>query len=60
MMNVATEENVAPLSIPEAQTISNSQDQKLLEQLAETIKVIGDRLDQDTEFNESVEDMDLC
>lgn len=54
VMNVATEENVSPLSIPEARTISNRQDQKLVEQLAETIKVIGDKLDQDTEFNESV------
>ncbi|KAI7803187.1 bcl2-associated X protein [Triplophysa rosa] len=55
VMNVATEGNVTPLSILEVRTISNSQDQKLVEQLAETIKVIGDKLDQDTEFNDMID-----
>ncbi|KAA0705693.1 hypothetical protein E1301_Tti004455 [Triplophysa tibetana] len=52
LMEVETEGNVTPLSILEVRTISNIQDQKLVEQLAETIKVIGDKLDQDTEFND--------
>lgn len=60
LMNVATEGNVTPISILEVPRISNIQDQKLVEQLAETIKVIGDKLDQDTEFNESVYDFGLC
>lgn len=54
VMSVAAEVHAAPPSLPKARTISNSQDQKLVEQLAETIKVIGDRLDQDKAFNESV------
>lgn len=54
VMNVATESNTAPPSLPEAKPISNSQDQMLVQQLANTIKVIGDKLDQDQAFNESV------
>lgn len=54
VMNVAAEGNAAPPDLPEAPPISNSQDQKLVQQLAETIKVIGDRLDQDQAINESV------
>lgn len=54
VMSVAAEGNAAPLALPEDQPISNSQDQMLVQQLAETIKVIGDRLDQDQAFNESV------
>ncbi|XP_065133652.1 apoptosis regulator BAX-like isoform X2 [Paramisgurnus dabryanus] len=52
-MSVATKGNAAPVSLPEAPAISNSYDQKLVEQLAETIRVIGDKLDQDTEFNDA-------
>ncbi|XP_051569543.1 BCL2 associated X, apoptosis regulator b [Myxocyprinus asiaticus] len=55
VMNMAVEGNAAPLSLPEAQPISNRQDQKLVEQLAETIRVIGDRLDQDTGFNDMID-----
>lgn len=54
VMSVAAEGNAAPPALPEDQPISNSQDQMLVQQLAETIKVIGDRLDQDQAFNESV------
>ncbi len=54
MMSVAAEGHAAPPALPEARPINNSQDQKLVEQLAKTIKVIGDRLDQDKAFNESV------
>lgn len=49
-----TEGNAAPPALPEAKPISNSQDQILVQQLANTIKVIGDKLDQDQAFNESV------
>ncbi|XP_055049919.2 BCL2 associated X, apoptosis regulator b [Misgurnus anguillicaudatus] len=55
VMTVATEGNAAPVSLPEAPAISNSQDQKLVEQLAETIRVIGDKLDHDTEFNDMID-----
>ncbi len=54
MLSVAAEGHAAPPALPEARPINNSQDQKLVEQLAKTIKVIGDRLDQDKAFNESV------
>ncbi|KAF4116095.1 BCL2 associated X, apoptosis regulator b [Onychostoma macrolepis] len=55
VMSVATEVHAAPPALPEARPISNSQDQKLVEQLAETIKVIGDRLDQDKAFNDMID-----
>ncbi|XP_051987824.1 BCL2 associated X, apoptosis regulator b [Xyrauchen texanus] len=55
VMNVAVEGNASPLSLPEAQPISNRKDQQLVEQLAETIRVIGDRLDQDTGFNDMID-----
>ncbi|XP_055049921.1 apoptosis regulator BAX-like [Misgurnus anguillicaudatus] len=51
VMTVATEGNA--VTLPEVPAISNSYDQKLVEQLAETIRVIGDKLDQDTEFNDA-------
>lgn len=55
VMNVAAEGNAALPDLPEARPISNSQDQKLVQQLAETIKVIGDRLDQDQAFNDMID-----
>lgn len=55
VMSVAAEVHAAPPALPKARTISNSQDQKLVEQLAETIKVIGDRLDQDKAFNDMID-----
>jgi len=54
VMNVAAEGNEDPPELPEVRPLSNTHDQKLVQQLAETIKVIGDRLDQDQAFNESV------
>lgn len=51
-MSVAAEVHAAPPALPNAQPMNNSQDQKLVEQLAKTIRVIGDRLDQDKAFNE--------
>ncbi|XP_067231047.1 BCL2 associated X, apoptosis regulator b isoform X3 [Chanodichthys erythropterus] len=54
-MSVAAEGNAAPPALPEDQPISNSQDQMLVQQLAETIKVIGDRLDQDQAFNDMID-----
>lgn len=54
VMSVAAEGNAAPPALPEDQPISNSRDQQLVQQLAETIKVIGDRLNQEKAFNESV------
>ncbi|RXN33692.1 apoptosis regulator BAX-like protein [Labeo rohita] len=55
VMSVTAEVHAAPPALPEARPISNSQDQKLVEQLAETIKVIGDRLDQDKAFNDMID-----
>ncbi|XP_048061208.1 BCL2 associated X, apoptosis regulator b isoform X4 [Megalobrama amblycephala] len=55
VMRVAAEGNAAPPALPEDQPISNSQDQMLVQQLAETIKVIGDRLDQDQAFNDMID-----
>ncbi|XP_067231048.1 BCL2 associated X, apoptosis regulator b isoform X4 [Chanodichthys erythropterus] len=55
VMSVAAEGNAAPPALPEDQPISNSQDQMLVQQLAETIKVIGDRLDQDQAFNDMID-----
>lgn len=55
VMSVAAEAHAAPPALPEARPISNSQDQKLVEQLAETIKVIGDKLDQDKAFNDMID-----
>ncbi|XP_067272396.1 BCL2 associated X, apoptosis regulator b isoform X5 [Pseudorasbora parva] len=55
VMNVAAEGNAAPPDLPEDRPISNRQDQKLVLQLAETIKVIGDRLDQDQAFNDMID-----
>ncbi|KTG00552.1 hypothetical protein cypCar_00015308 [Cyprinus carpio] len=54
VMSAAAKVHSAPPALPEARPISNCQDQKLVEQLAETIKAIGDRLNQDKSFNESV------
>uniref|UniRef100_A0A672JV71 Apoptosis regulator BAX-like n=1 Tax=Sinocyclocheilus grahami TaxID=75366 RepID=A0A672JV71_SINGR len=53
--SVAAEVHAAPPALPEARPISNCQDQKLVEQLAKTIKVIGDRLDQDKSFNDMID-----
>lgn len=50
-----TEGNAAPPALPEAKPISNSQDQILVQQLANTIKVIGDKLDQDQAFNDMID-----
>ncbi|XP_052403001.1 apoptosis regulator BAX isoform X4 [Carassius gibelio] len=55
VMSVAAEMHAAPPALPEARPISNCQDQKLVEQLAKTIKVIGDRLDQDKSFNDMID-----
>ncbi|XP_059384131.1 apoptosis regulator BAX-like [Carassius carassius] len=55
VMRVAAEVHAAPPGLPEARPVSNSQDQKLVEQLAETIKAIGDRLDQDKAFNDMID-----
>lgn len=55
VMGVAAEGHAAPPALPEARPINNSQDQKLVEQLAKTIKVIGDRLDQDKAFNDMID-----
>lgn len=41
-------------ALPESPLISNSQDQMLVQQLTEIIKVYGDNIDQDEAFNESV------
>ncbi|KAL0197763.1 hypothetical protein M9458_006303, partial [Cirrhinus mrigala] len=54
-MSISAEVHAAPPALPEARPISNSQDQKLVEQLAETIKVIGDRLDHDKAFNDMID-----
>ncbi|XP_052405730.1 apoptosis regulator BAX [Carassius gibelio] len=55
VMKVAAEVHAAPPGLPEARPVSNSQDQKLVEQLAETIKAIGDRLEQDKAFNDMID-----
>uniref|UniRef100_A0A8C1JIJ5 Bcl-2 Bcl-2 homology region 1-3 domain-containing protein n=1 Tax=Cyprinus carpio TaxID=7962 RepID=A0A8C1JIJ5_CYPCA len=55
VMSAAAKVHSAPPALPEARPISNCQDQKLVEQLAETIKVIGDRLNQDKSFNDMID-----
>ncbi|XP_017552964.1 apoptosis regulator BAX-like isoform X1 [Pygocentrus nattereri] len=52
--NVTTEVDTSSLGLPKSQPIANAQDQMLVEQLALTIRVIGDRLDQDQEFNDMI------
>ena len=50
--NVTTEVDTSSLGLPKSQQITNTKDQSLVEQLGKTIRVIGDQLDQDTQFNE--------
>lgn len=47
-------------ALPESPLISKGQDQMLVQQLSEIIKVYGDNIDQDKEFNESVYDLNPC
>ncbi|XP_066498301.1 apoptosis regulator BAX-like isoform X2 [Hoplias malabaricus] len=53
--NATTEVDISSLSLPKPKPITNSQDQRLVEQLADTIRVIGDRLDQDQRFNDMID-----
>ncbi|KAL0197695.1 hypothetical protein M9458_006235, partial [Cirrhinus mrigala] len=49
--NVAVKARAAPPALPESPLICNSQDQMLVQQLAEIIKVYGGNIEQDEEFN---------
>ncbi|RXN33197.1 apoptosis regulator BAX-like protein [Labeo rohita] len=44
-------------ALPESPLISNSQDQMLVQQLTEIIKVYGDNIDQDEAFNDMIDDL---
>ncbi|TRY98970.1 hypothetical protein DNTS_001236 [Danionella cerebrum] len=54
-MSVAAESNAAVPDLLEAQEVRNSQDQMLIQQLAETIRAIGDKLDQNQGFNDMID-----
>ncbi|XP_036446453.1 apoptosis regulator BAX-like [Colossoma macropomum] len=53
--NVTTEVDTSCLGLPKSQQITNPQDQRLLEQLGKTIRVIGDQLDQDKKINDMID-----
>ncbi|KAL6476614.1 hypothetical protein MHYP_G00151130 [Metynnis hypsauchen] len=53
--NVTTEVDTSSLVLPKSQPIANAQDQRLLKQLALTMRVIGDQLDQDPQFNNMID-----
>uniref|UniRef100_A0A8C1W3L0 Bcl-2 Bcl-2 homology region 1-3 domain-containing protein n=1 Tax=Cyprinus carpio TaxID=7962 RepID=A0A8C1W3L0_CYPCA len=44
-------------ALPESPLISKGQDQMLVQQLSEVIKVYGDNIDQDKEFNDIIDDL---
>uniref|UniRef100_A0A8B9GUN9 Bcl-2 Bcl-2 homology region 1-3 domain-containing protein n=1 Tax=Astyanax mexicanus TaxID=7994 RepID=A0A8B9GUN9_ASTMX len=47
--------DTSSLGIPKPKPLSHAQNQMLLNQLADTIRVIGDRLDMDTGFNDMID-----
>ncbi|TSQ23936.1 Apoptosis regulator BAX [Bagarius yarrelli] len=51
MMNIVTEGNVCLPHLPEVQPLHNGQCQKLVEQLAKSVKVIADQLDREQKLN---------
>ncbi|XP_076852491.1 BCL2 associated X, apoptosis regulator b [Brachyhypopomus gauderio] len=53
--NVTSEGSVPLVDLPEPNPITNARDQRLVNQIAETIRVIGDRLDQDPRFNDMID-----
>ncbi|XP_072549598.1 BCL2 associated X, apoptosis regulator b isoform X2 [Salminus brasiliensis] len=53
--NVIREGDTSSLGLPKTQPIANAQDQRLVNQLAETIRVIGDQLDKDPRFNDMID-----
>ncbi|XP_030649909.1 apoptosis regulator BAX-like [Chanos chanos] len=52
---VTEQQHAAPVLLPDSQSPRNTQDQKLVHQLGQTIMIIGDKLDQDTEFNAMID-----
>ncbi|XP_026870511.2 BCL2 associated X, apoptosis regulator b [Electrophorus electricus] len=53
--HITCEGNIPPLRLPDMKPITNENDQMLVDQIAETIRVIGDRLDQDPRFNDMMD-----
>lgn len=49
--NIIKEKNISLPHLPEVQPLDNAYNQKLLKQLAESVKVIGDRLHQEQKLN---------
>ncbi|KAF4093040.1 hypothetical protein AMELA_G00028260 [Ameiurus melas] len=55
MMNVNIGGNLSLPRLPEVQPLTNVQHQKLLDQLAQSVKVIGDRLNEDQSLNHQID-----
>ncbi|KAK2829676.1 hypothetical protein Q7C36_017666 [Tachysurus vachellii] len=55
MMNITTGGNVRLPLLPEVQPLHNLQHQKLLDQLALSVKVIGDQLNNEQNFNHQID-----
>ncbi|KAI4899588.1 hypothetical protein NFI96_016506, partial [Prochilodus magdalenae] len=52
---VSTEGDTSSLSLLQPKPVIGAQDERLVKQLGETIRVIGDRLDQDPQFNDMID-----
>ncbi|KAI5097118.1 BCL2 associated X, apoptosis regulator b [Silurus meridionalis] len=55
IMNMINGGKVSVPSLPAVQPLSNVQHQKLLDQLAQSVKVIGDQLNQEHTFNHQID-----
>ncbi|KAF5894768.1 apoptosis regulator BAX-like [Clarias magur] len=54
-LNVPVGGNVCPPSLPEVQPLDNPQHQKLVEELGQSVRVIGDQLNRDQNFNNQID-----
>ncbi|XP_030649880.1 apoptosis regulator BAX-like [Chanos chanos] len=52
---VTEQQHTAPVLLPKPRSLKNMQDQKLVHELGQTIRIIGDKLDQNTEFNAMID-----